>query len=344
MRVFFDAYWLQNGPPSGSGVVEGLLSGWTERFPDDELFAMVPRQSLPWARAQFPTVTFIGVAVRNHAVAVQFVLGRLASAAGADGVVSQNFTPTGDVPAYVFVHDVLFRTNPEWFSVLERLYLAQISWGLRRRPMVLTSSRTEAARIKSFYPFVREVVPVGLGVPPALLSAEPIRPSGVPSQFLLSVGRLNIRKNLGAVVRAHAKAIEEDAVLSPLVIVGPAAGVDFDSLDNIGTGITWLGAVSHGELRWLYEHASGLVFASLDEGYGLPPVEALAFGCPVLVSDIPVMHEVVGTSGLYFDPRSLTDLKRGLLEIDASPRRQPVRPLTWSDVTADIREVVRVKD
>jgi len=343
MRLILDAFWLYDGPPSGAAVVRGLLSGWLERFPDDELVAMVPNSALARAREEFPVVQFRGTAIRNHALAVRFALGRLSRSVQAEAVLSQNFTTAGALPANVFVHDVLFRSNPEWFTWAERLYLALISRGLRRRPRVFTSSATEADRIRFFYPRVEEVVAVGLGPSPSLYTAKSEPPRRIPPEFLLSVGRLNVRKNLGAVVRAHAELTEAGVELAPLVVVGPAAGLEFDALGAASGQVSWLGAVSDGELRWLYEHANGLVFASLDEGFGLPPVEALAFGCPVLVSDIPVMHEVVGVQGAYFNPLSSMELKSGLQELSASRRRSPVSPAVWSDIAASIRKAIRVR-
>jgi glycosyltransferase involved in cell wall biosynthesis len=304
---------------------------------------MVPTSALTRAREEFPAVQFYGTKIPNHALAVRFALGRLARSIRADAVLSQNFTTPGALPANVFVHDVLFRSNPEWFSRKERLYLSFISRGLRSRPRVFTSSTTEAARIRSFYPRVEEVVAVGLGASPSLFTATSDPPRRVPPEFLLSVGRLNVRKNLGAVVRAHAELTNDGVDLAPLVVVGPAAGLEFDSLGEASSQVSWLGAVSDGELRWLYENAIGLVFATLDEGFGLPPVEALAFGCPVLVSDIPVMHEVVGAQGAYFDPVSPKELKSGLRELNVSRRREPVSPAAWSDVVASIRKAIRVR-
>lgn len=63
-------------------------------------------------------------------------------------------------------------------------------------------------------------------------------------------------------------------------------------------------AVSDAQLTDLYEHAEALVFPSLMEGFGLPAIEALRVGCPVIASDIPVFHEILGDAVMYFDPRS----------------------------------------
>jgi len=75
-----------------------------------------------------------------------------------------------------------------------------------------------------------------------------------------------------------------------------------ESQENQGDNIRYLGRVSDEELVRLYNQAVCFIFPSLYEGFGLPPIEAMSCGCPVLVSDIPVLHEVCGDAATYFDP------------------------------------------
>jgi len=80
--------------------------------------------------------------------------------------------------------------------------------------------------------------------------------------------------------------------------------------------------VTDTELSELYTHARALVFPSLMEGFGLPALEALTHNCPVIVSDIPVFHEILGRSAIYFDPSSAEDLAQVLER--AAQKRPPV--------------------
>ena len=82
--------------------------------------------------------------------------------------------------------------------------------------------------------------------------------------------------------------------------------------------------VTDAELSVLYKNAAALVFPSLMEGFGLPPLEALENNCPAIVSDIPVFHEILGNAVTYFDPHSVEDLAQILKE--AAKKRLPVDP------------------
>lgn len=79
--------------------------------------------------------------------------------------------------------------------------------------------------------------------------------------------------------------------------------------------------VTDSELANLYSHAKALVFPSLMEGFGLPAIEALSFGCPVVCSDIPIFHEILGDNAMYFNPKDVNDLKRKLTSL---PKKQVV--------------------
>ncbi|MCQ3029013.1 glycosyltransferase, partial [Pseudomonas tremae] len=132
------------------------------------------------------------------------------------------------------------------------------------------------------------------------MAIEESRPASLASidDFLLTVGRLNVRKNLAFTCLA---AIRSGAISAsfPLVIAGSVHGRSEDWPPEVQRAIAdgaiiLPGYVADEELAWLYGHCRAFLFFSRGEGFGLPPLEALRAGGEVLASDIPVMREILG--------------------------------------------------
>ena len=92
--------------------------------------------------------------------------------------------------------------------------------------------------------------------------------------------------------------------------------------------------VSDTELTRLYKNAEALVFPSLMEGFGLPAIEALRQGCPVIVSDIPVFHELLGESAIYVDPHDSHELAR-ILASEIDKPKKLTKTYSWSKMARE---------
>jgi glycosyltransferase involved in cell wall biosynthesis len=162
---------------------------------------------------------------------------------------------------------------------------------------------------------------------------------------LLCVGRLNVRKNLAFSIEAALRS----GVLSadrPLVVVGEAHGRAAElspaGREAVERGlVVLLGAVDDAELAWLYGHALLFLFMTRDEGFGLPPVEARYFGCPVLASDIPVLRETVGDHARFADPTDLHAVASAVTDAIETPwPNEHVAAATWSECAGRMRAAV----
>jgi glycosyltransferase involved in cell wall biosynthesis len=127
-------------------------------------------------------------------------------------------------------------------------------------------------------------------------------------KYFLYVGNAYPHKNVEVLIRAAAEAHVK------VIYVGK------DDYFYKRLGITPK-SVSDKELAGLYKNATALVFPSLMEGFGLPALEALREGCPVIVSDIPVFHEILGDSAIYFDPHDVSALIKILSSKIDKPKR-----------------------
>lgn len=133
-----------------------------------------------------------------------------------------------------------------------------------------------------------------------------------PGRFVFAVGSKNSNKNLRGLIQASAQPPLEDVCFA---IAGGSNGNVFADAAHVSNGIKDLGFVTDGELRALYEHAACFVFPSFYEGFGLPPLEALTVGCPVVVSCAGSLPEVFGNAAVYCDPHSPEDIAKQISRV-----------------------------
>jgi glycosyltransferase involved in cell wall biosynthesis len=148
-------------------------------------------------------------------------------------------------------------------------------------------------------------------------------PDLVDQQFIMYVGRSTTHKNLSRLIAAFALLKEHYPNLR-LVLAGKkdinyrrlARDVKQQDLE----GVVFTDFISDGQLRWLYEHCAAYVFPSLSEGFGLPGLEAMASGAPVVSSNATSLPEVQGDAAHYFDPEQVEDMARAIDEVLSKPQ------------------------
>ena len=193
-----------------------------------------------------------------------------------------------------------------------------------------------------------EVTP--LGVAPAWFDAAPrLSTASVERPYFVCVGSIRPHKNLRNLLAAFALVLDQTP--HDLIIVGRKDGFRTREGDlaqllaPLGARVRFLGAVDESALLQLVAGAQALVFPSMYEGFGLPALEAMAAGCPVIAADNSALPEVCGAAARYFDPHSVEGLAAAMLECARmSPERraaqvqngrQRARLYTW-DRTAEL--------
>ena len=156
----------------------------------------------------------------------------------------------------------------------------------------------------------------------------------VPEGYVLTVGALSAHKNLAALkLLAHGLTAQG----LKLVAVGDVAPAVYARTD-LGEALKYVGQVSDGALRALMENARCFVFPSQYEGFGLPPLEAMALGCPVATSDIAPLREACGEACIFFDPNDPEEIAERVLALSNNEAqrvhlgdagREATRHLTW---------------
>ncbi len=227
--------------------------------------------------------------------------------AGLDAIhfpLSVMIPPVGEPPAVSSVLDVQHEELPEFFSAGERAYRKLVyGWTVRRSRLVVTISHHGARTLVERLGVPEERVrPIHLGIDHTRLYPD----GNERSDFLLYPA-------LGWPHKNHARLFDAFAVLRgrhpqlELVLTG------YDGATP--AGVRALGRVSADELVRLYRTAAALVFPSLYEGFGQPPLEAMACGCPVACSNAAALPEVCGDAARLFDPRSVEEMVAAVEEV-----------------------------
>jgi len=147
---------------------------------------------------------------------------------------------------------------------------------------------------------------------------------GLPKDYFLYIGNLKEFKNVQRLVESYKQLKAQRRDIPSLVMVGRNFIPGFESLLSDTSGVQWIGEIDHERLPALYQHAMAFLFPSLYEGFGLPPLEAMASGTPVMCSNRASLPEVVGDAALMVDPENSEAMMAAMTRLidDASLRSE----------------------
>jgi glycosyltransferase involved in cell wall biosynthesis len=222
------------------------------------------------------------------------------------------------VPCVVTMHDILAVTHPHFCKRLNALHYGFMlpRTALRAARIIASSQATKDAVLERFGVPLEKVVVISPGVDEVFCREEDrgalaaaAKRIGLPENYILFVGRLEPKKNVGAVLDAYRWLRENRALQHKLVLVGPQEVSDPAVSRAVGAqhaaplhDVIRLSNLSASELCVAYNLADVLVFPSWVEGFGFPPLEAMACGAPVVASNIPVLRETLGDAAITVPP------------------------------------------
>jgi glycosyltransferase involved in cell wall biosynthesis len=230
-------------------------------------------------------------------------------------------------PVVLTVHDVSYERHPQWYPYrrdwARRAFYRRSAYAAAH---ILTVSRFSATEIAAAYGIPGErmtVTPLGVdqAFGPSDTSLSHEFPPGVTPPYVLHVGDLHERRNLPMLVEALLAA-RRAAAAAPLslVLAGMDRGVGstvcaIAAQADAPDAVVLLGTVTERRLRELYRGAAALAYPSFYEGFGLPLVEAMACGTPVIASRTTSIPEVVGDAGMLLDPADTNAWTTALLQV-----------------------------
>ncbi len=276
----------------------------------------------------------VELATGSQELRMAWTLPRLLRRLGASLGHFQHALPLGlRIPAVVTIHDLSFEREPGLMGRRDRLvFKTVVPRAARRAARVLTVSERTCRDLRSLYGVPAEkIVVTPNGVDPAF------SPGPGAHDYALLVGAVQERKNpLAALAAAEAAGL-------PLVVAGPAKEPALArELERRGARVT--GYVPQAELAELYRGAAVLLQTSRYEGFGLPVVEAMASGTPVVAVDEPALREVGGEAVLYADEAGLGEaVRRAVAEREDRSRAgiERARLFSWETAARRTLEVYR---
>jgi glycosyltransferase involved in cell wall biosynthesis len=271
--------------------------------------------------------------------------------------------PSGiKAPSTVTVHDLSFKFYPIGVSLKARtLYNLLTPQSVRKAKLVMADSQsTKREIIRAGWKSAEFIRVVYLAVDDNFLteinpeeSVSVLREFNLEAGYILYLGAIDKRKNITDIVKAYSELSGTQTGIPPLVLAGEDIGGASEVTDlilklKLGNKIRRIGFVEPSKLKAVYSNAKMFVFPSHYEGFGLPPLEAMACGVPTIVSDSTSLPEVVGDSGLIVPLNDVKKLAESMLQLVTDKDlhhklsvngRKRASSFTWDKVSDNVMRV-----
>jgi glycosyltransferase involved in cell wall biosynthesis len=225
------------------------------------------------------------------------------------------------------IHDFSFQHYPECLPKENKEYLQKHFWkNIQKSDRIITGSyyiKNEIIDLLKYDPERIKVIYHGVDhdnfkIYDQLILREFKTAQNLPEKFILFVGSIEPRKNLKNVLMGYNALPDTFKKECKFVLAGFSGWKNAEIMDIIrreGKNIVYLGYLSNLELAYLYNLASAFIYASLYEGFGIPPLEAMACGTPVIVSRSSSLPEICGDAAYYVDPLRVESISEGMYKV-----------------------------
>ncbi|MGI6208315.1 MAG: glycosyltransferase family 4 protein [Anaerolineae bacterium] len=329
MRIAIDARLLHYTKAGISQYILRLLEGLNSLDPEEEILVLRSRKH---RESDLPTMRFETVPLwtpphnRFEQVGLRLELRPL----HLDLLHSPDFIPLfrRNFKSVITVHDLAFLMYPHLLTRESAHYYGQIDQAVRSADRIIAvseSTKRDVIRLLGVPEDRVTVIPEAINpIYRTLEDRDAVdavrRKHGLPEQFAIFVGTIEPRKNLPTIFRALRRLKDQHKVDLALAVVGQWGWLYDEVLKvyeelKLQDTVRFLGRLPDEELLYLYNAATVLAYPSHYEGFGLPPLEAMACGTPVIVSNTSAMPEVVGEAGLLVNPEDDEALTVALLRV-----------------------------
>lgn len=215
------------------------------------------------------------------------------------------------------VHDIMPLTHPEYFPFFYKNFLkVYLPSSIKSSDLIITISEASKKSICEYFNFPEEKIKVVYNTisknfrklsEEEIIKAQRDSTLNLPEKFLIYVGVIEKRKNIDLILKLAENLDQINNDLKILLVGKPGYGYEIfkSKIDKLNSKILELNQVSDKDLLLLYNKAKILLFPSFVEGFGLPPIEAMACGTPVIASNCEALKEIIGEAGILCEPSNL---------------------------------------
>lgn len=363
MRIAIDARKLHD---YGIGTYVRNLVHWLSRFDDDDQYLLLcRREDAEWLRALGPRFIPVPDKARNYSVREQFSIPLALARAGVDLFHAPHYvvSPLTRCPFVVTIHDCIHLRFPQYLPNRLAYGYAQTMMRVsaQRSRRILTVSEASRQDIVRFLHVPADKIEVIANALDERLAGPPAEPEvarirdryQLNAPFILYTGNIKPHKNVDRLIEAFAILRRRGHTDVKLLVIGDEIS-KYPNLrrlvhrHQLHPHVRFFGFVSDDMLAVLYRLATVFVFPSLYEGFGLPPLEAMAAGVPVITSNVSSLPEVVGDAAILIDPLDPDAIADALARVVADPDlradlirrgRERVKAFSWERSVARIRDV-----
>ena len=356
MRIGIDAHMLGDRSGGNESFYRGILSG-IEPDRGDEYFLFV--RSGVDASEYLDRYRVVYFKSNSSIYRNCIELSKLCKEYDIDVLHTQYYLPFFcPCKTVVTIHDLSFEHVKDIFTKKE--YIKDkilVSHAAKKADMVVTVSEFSKQDISTTYKVDAskiEVIYNAVSSDFRVISETDELRNKVRSKFgigdhkyIVCVSNLQPRKNIPRLIRAFSQYAENSSGEYKLVLVGKKAWM-YDEIEQCVTdskdNVILTDYVETDELIALLNEASGCIYPSIFEGFGIPPLEAIACGTPIAASDIPVMREVLGDNAFFFDPMDEGDIARAiktLLETDPVVDSKIVSKYSWDNSARKLKDIYK---
>lgn len=329
MKIAFDAKRLFNNNTGLGNYSRTMINILSEYFPENEYHLYTPtikNKDFEKAYSENSHCRIVnrdsklfGSVWRSFCQAQQMKKDGVEIYHGLSNEITNGLGGKG-IKSVVTIHDLAFITFPDMYKPIDRwIYNHKFLKACQNADMIISISKSTENDIIKYYGISPEKIktiyqpvnPTYYNRTTEALSSETIKKYKLPAEYMLYVGSINSRKNLLGIIKAMNMMKRDN--MPPLVVVGNGRGykqevLEYIDKNRLGDKILFIGSKDNEELKALYTMAKLFVYPSFYEGFGLPVVEAMLCGCPVVTSNISSLPEAAGPDQLQADPYSIESI------------------------------------